>query len=414
MQKRDLEAGFGERFTQYYLSFLRDVFGEDLPDRSKIARILTSLGDNASVDEQVRSGRRISHILGDALGGLATSPRAADLSASVNDHMGSFRRENFSDFVDNSFDFSTRRAPPRNDQDFLFTKINHGFWEQLVMLYARSPDAEKLRTIMASNRFARMYISSGFLFALQTLFLKAAVHGEGVIDLREAGFAISFGNGTLSSAELKANIHADFEALQVIYSGAAIGSAAFFSALFGPRKMQVFDSCYAKDGLLYGDLEKDIGAWLQSSSRLVFVVPPHLQWIRYAPAKDLPQDVFMISGTKVHESWTAALYSVSLQMLSRLARGEGVTIITQSGVFSALLGLFLYLAKRDFLSGKGGVLGFFDLGQILDMANQEDGGPWLRKRAASIDEDPLEVRRRRSMLPIPPLFTTLPDAERPE
>ena len=51
MQKRDLEAGFGERFTQYYLSFLRDVFGEDLPDRSKIARILTSLGDNASVDE---------------------------------------------------------------------------------------------------------------------------------------------------------------------------------------------------------------------------------------------------------------------------------------------------------------------------------------------------------------------------
>ena len=189
MQKRGLDARFGKRFTQYYLSFLRDVIGADLTDQAKIARILVRLGDKASVDEQVRAGRRASNILGEALEGLAMSPRAADLSTSVNDHMESFRRENFSGFIDESFEFSTRQIPLGNDEDFLFTKINHGFWEQLVKLYSRSEDAEKLRDIKAPDRFAGMYVRSGFLFALQTLFLKTAVHGEGVIDMREAGFA---------------------------------------------------------------------------------------------------------------------------------------------------------------------------------------------------------------------------------
>jgi hypothetical protein len=52
--------------------------------------------------------------------------------------------------------------------------------------------------------------------------------------------------------------------------------------------------------------------------------------------------------------------------------------MTQSAVFSALLGLFLADARRR-LPLPGTVLRYFDLGQALDVAAPNAGGPWVRR-----------------------------------
>jgi hypothetical protein len=57
-----------------------------------------------------------------------------------------------------------------------------------------------------------------------------------------------------------------------------------------------------------------------------------------------------------------------------------VLVITQSAVFSALLGLFLADAKRRLLPAASR-LAYFDLGQVLDIATPEVGGHWVRTHA---------------------------------
>jgi hypothetical protein len=64
-----------------------------------------------------------------------------------------------------------------------------------------------------------------------------------------------------------------------------------------------------------------------------------------------------------------------------LAADGRVLVITQSAVFSALLGFFLAHARRQ-LPLPGTVLRYFDLGQTLDVAAPESGGMWVRRNQA--------------------------------
>ena len=67
----------------------------------------------------------------------------------------------------------------------------------------------------------------------------------------------------------------------------------------------------------------------------------------------------------------------SRHLLGRLAEDGRLLVITQSAVFSALLGCFLVEARRRLLPA-GNRLRFFDLGQVLDVAAPEAGGRWTR------------------------------------
>jgi hypothetical protein len=118
-------------------------------------------------------------------------------------------------------------------------------------------------------------------------------------------------------------------------------------------------------------------AFAAQSDRIVFAIPPHLRGIQLSESP-LPQEQVFLSGAKVHESWAVTLYATARHILRRLESHDRVMVITQSAAFSALLGLFLKLAK-DSLFPASKRLHFFDLGQVTDIANPKCGGPWISK-----------------------------------
>ena len=166
--------------------------------------------------------------------------------------------------------------------------------------------------------------------------------------------------------------------LHQIVLGASIGVKACFDSLFGQRRLAFCDGSFPKHGLKTGLLRECLHLFAAEADRVIFVIPPHLKGIRIAGTNVLHEHIF-ISGSMVHESWIASLYFTVGQILQRVAVEGRVLVITQSAVFSALLGLFLKSAK-DAVVPRGTIY-FFDLGQVTDIANPLGGGYWVKNHA---------------------------------
>ena len=267
--------------------------------------------------------------------------------------------------------------------DFIFVKINHGFWEQICALYSDQVDPKRMR-ITDLARYRPMYVDSRFVAPLACLIKRTSRCAEGILSFQNSTFGFSLGNGTFDHQEIMRSFHKQRPRAQRVSSGAAVGAVGFFNALFPGTRLHVHDGCFPKMGLETGLLRDAIDVCDQTADCVIFVVPPHLHDIRLSQSS-LPQEVLCVSGTIVHQSWIATLYAVSLPILRRLAGGDNLLVFTQSGVFSALLGLFLADAKTT-LGPRAGRLSFFDLGQVLDVANPVVSGPWLRRVGAVGDK----------------------------
>lgn len=264
-----------------------------------------------------------------------------------------------------------------DDVDVVYAKINHGFWEQVYALFAAF-DESRMR-INNPAVYRKQYVASGFLDALAAVFAATAV--PDVDSLRFAGvhLGVSLASGTHEHSDVLAGFGARTAAERKIVMGAAIGLTSWWDTLFPDRRPTFYDGSFPKRGLATGILRETL-AWAASrSERIVFVVPPHLVGVRLADASGAQETVTVPAAT-VHESWAGCLRAVAGHVLSRIADDGRVLVITQSAVFSGLLGLFLAHAKPRLLP-TGSRLRFFDVGQALDVAAPAARGGWARHYA---------------------------------
>jgi hypothetical protein len=262
-------------------------------------------------------------------------------------------------------------------RDFCYFKINHGFWEQIYALFG-PPDETKMRVI-DTPRYRSQYVESGFLAALDLLIRRSVADDGRIIRFPDVHFGVSLGHGMADHAT-EMSLFPQLEPRpQGRAIGAAIGVTAYFSSLFGDRRLRFCDGSFPKQGLATGQLAATLHDFAAQADRVVFVVPPHLRGIRLA-ASHLPQERLFVSGRVVHESWAAALAATGRRICGWLASGERLIVIGQAAVFAPLLALSLMLARAAGAS-RSGRLSFFDLGQVTDIAVPEDGGPWVRRHA---------------------------------
>jgi hypothetical protein len=264
--------------------------------------------------------------------------------------------------------------------DTCYVKINHGFWEHLYALFAPY-DAGRMR-ITDPSALRGMYVESGFLDALA-----AACRAWAADDPARAVrplFGVSLVAGTRDHDEVLATFAAREADHRRVIMGAAIGLVSWWDAILPGPRPGFHDGSFPKRGLQSGALAAALGAAAADAARVVFVVPPHLSAVRLAGCA-AAQETLTVPATAIHESWAACLHATVGHLLGRLAEEGSLVVITQSAVFSALLGLCLDDAKRA-LVGPGGRLRFFDLGQALDVAVPAAGGDWARRRAVQDDD----------------------------
>jgi hypothetical protein len=250
---------------------------------------------------------------------------------------------------------SQKEFSPMAGCDLYYLKINHGYWEQLLALFCE-PSRVAMR-IFDPSSFRSQYISSGFTDALDLAIRRAVSDDGSVIRFPHVHFGVSLSNGDFGHADVLADVPSNAFLRQVVL-GATIGLTAYFDSLFGQRRLSFCDGSFPKQGLKTGLLRECLHSFAAEADRVIFVIPPHLKGIRIA-GTNVPHEHLFVSGSMVHESWIALLYFIVSQILQRVAVEERVLVITQSAVFSALLGLFLQSAK-DAVVPQGNIY-FFDL-----------------------------------------------------
>ena len=291
--------------------------------------------------------------------------------------------------------FSIEYEPARymcSDQDCVYVKLNHGFWEDLYALFVKPAQQDRPRRLSLDISRAGT-VESGFLCALVYLFRhfsQATADGTAFRGVYVAGGVI---NGGLPHRHLMDSFETARPIAQTLVAGAAVGAAAFFAKLSGPGCIHLDDGCLPKYGHETGVLRDILKVHADASDRIIFVVPVHLRGIRLNVSAAPDQQVLHVSRRLVHESWIATLHTVASHILARMLSGERVLVITQCGPFAALLGLYLGRAARE-LRLQPGQLAYFDLGQVTDFANQEESGPWLTNHRHAIEDTGLFVRAR--------------------
>jgi hypothetical protein len=264
------------------------------------------------------------------------------------------------------------------DSDLCYVKINHGFWEQIYALFGKH-DPLRMR-IVDPRRFGTRYIASAFVDALVAATAAIARPNGARLHFDGVHLGSSIHNGTIGHDAILAGFPNRETIYKQVVLGAAIGLTAWWESLFPGLQPALCDGSFPKHGLATGLLRETLAWAADRSDRIVFVVPPHLDRIRLADTT-VPQESVLVPAKTVHESWVDALRATAGHVLACLAADGRVLVITQSAVFSALLGFFLAHARRQ-LPLPGTVLRYFDLGQTLDVAAPESGGMWVRRNQA--------------------------------
>lgn len=304
--------------------------------------------------------------------------REASLAADLAAIAPSVTVESLRNFAAERFDV----APPPDftalgDGDLGYVKINHGFWEQIYSIFA-PPDRERMR-VTGPARFRYRYVESGFLDFLETVIGRMTRTEGGQLRFQNLHFGVSLENGTHTHAENLAGFASRPPRQQLVMIGAAIGLAAWWRTIAPGQRPDFCDGSFAKQGLTLGTLRTTLAWAAARSERIIFVVPPHLAGIRLADVAT-PQETCIVPPKTIHESWASCLDATARHVLGRLAADGRLLVITQSAVFSAALGLFLFDARRRLLPGDAR-LRFFDLGQALDIAAPAEGGLWAKRHA---------------------------------
>jgi hypothetical protein len=276
----------------------------------------------------------------------------------------------------------TEIGPGALETDFIHIKVNHGYWEQVYAIVHQAHEPDLMR-IKSRYRYLVDYEHSYFMDALNVLMADHARLEEGTLRFPDIKFGFSFGNGDHRHAQIVRTADRKGPEELKVLAGVAIGARSMLAALTGAERFGFVDGAFAKVGLRDGTLESTLRTVADSSDEVVFVVPPHLEQVRMAGVPQHKQSTQLVSGKIVHQSWILSLHFVSEKVMPALEAGRSVAILTQSAVFSALMGLYLKSLK-DALKAPGR-LHVFDLGQVLDLGVGPEAGQWAKRAGIETD-----------------------------
>jgi hypothetical protein len=244
---------------------------------------------------------------------------------------------------------------------YIFTKLNHGFWEFFFSAYSDFSDADyasrKIRDRRMTNRPQATY-QSGFFEAFGAL-----VSGTGIDAGNESclAFGIGIGAGAESFDDMLDS------QLTEVSRGALMGMLSFWSSIDDTSNSVFRDGCEPRDVLFEGKLPQFMHNHVYGRDACLIISPSHLSKI------ELPEftgELFHLSipHVVVHQTWRVSLAIVLGQIDALLARYEKLTIIMQGANFATLAALALSQVLS--LEEKNRVK-FFDLGRLLDVARPD-------------------------------------------
>ncbi len=284
--------------------------------------------------------------------------------------------KDFQNYVDSKLEITPTEHVLRKGSKPYFIKINHGFWEQILGAGWK----QKPKTIgrpVSTKQYSKMYFETCFVSALSEAMQDSATVVNGKLSFDQMDFGFSLNNGMLPHKEILQNFSELTDEDRVVGRGAMVGLLAFAERSLSASRFTFVDGGFPKRSFLSGDL----AAWVEqaphSFDRIVYVVPPHLGRIRTAIANTIPQTIYQISGHQLFLSWMPTLSLVARGIHDKLLTGERLLVVTQSAVFSALLGTVLHQIAREF-DASDLPISFLDLGQVLDMAHPESAASWVQ------------------------------------
>lgn len=268
--------------------------------------------------------------------------------------------------------------------DFVLTKVNHGFWEQLFLITHDGYNPHITRPT-ALRGYRAAYLDSYFLDAFMSLCRDQTSTNESCLAIDGMIFGVSFSSGDQWHEKLLATLHKLDAEKQRIVRGVYAGLSVFLSGFPTAHQACFYDGAYAKQFLLDGSLSGLLEEVSSKADHVVFVVPSHLSGIHFTNLPLDRQTVLHVSGRVVHQAWPVTLAGVANPILMRLAAGEQVAVVVQAAVFSALLPLYLLQAKKKL--GLTGRLSFLDLGQALDVLTPETGSIWIKRQESRLSPE---------------------------
>ncbi|MDJ0994706.1 MAG: hypothetical protein QNI90_14105 [Dinoroseobacter sp.] len=285
-------------------------------------------------------------------------------------------REDFQHFVDSKLEITPSEDILREGRKPYFIKINHGFWEQILSSgWEQKP--KNIGRPVSAEHYSKIYFETCFVPALLEAMQGSATVVDGKLLFDQIDFGFSLNNGMLPHREILQNFPDLTDEDRVVGRGAMVGLLAFAERGLSASRFTFVDGGFPKRSFLSGDLAAWVEQAPQGFDRIVYVVPPHLGRIRTASANAIPQTVYQISGRQLLLSWMPTLALVARGINDKLLLGERLLVVTQSAVFSALLGTILHQIAREFDASDPPV-SFLDLGQVLDMAHPESAASWVQ------------------------------------
>ena len=269
--------------------------------------------------------------------------------------------------IDNVFDART----------FVFTKINHGYWEYLTCAARDHAGMPPLRKMRRNRLIERCRFTTLLASALR-------IHGQlsfpgdfqnTASPNRKISFGLSFNNGDFpTSREIGLP-------LGPITQGAMTGSLGFFDTYIGSRAYRFHDGGFGKMLFWSGELRSFLSRLRESSDAIAFIVPQHLQniamrdWYRYAETIVLP--------VQVNQLWPVVLPYVAGRLLKILDGFSRLTVLVMIGPISTPIGILVDSIGASLRSAE---IRYLDLGQVLNIVtvpgNHEKGvgAPWVDRK----------------------------------
>ena len=244
-------------------------------------------------------------------------------------------------------------------QGALVSKVNHGFWEHLIYLYASQAQRKNLRDVNLSLR-QRQYFEGGFLSALLSAW------GQGQSQSAYHQF-VSLTSGIAAFSNVFPVFSGKDNKLGPVQRGACkcliIAADVFrhgFSA--SEEKFSVFDSYFINSSFENRKFIPMATESYSTESTCLIIGPPSLSKLKIKEWKG--KHAYMaISESKAMGLWRFHLDSLIMALDKILDSSDRVLILFQGAVLSPIF--CAYLAQQNRFDRSR--VNFFDLGRLLDL-----------------------------------------------
>lgn len=243
-----------------------------------------------------------------------------------------------------------------DDENIIYTKINHGYWEFLLNSFVSIESTDKYRDLSLSPH-PESWKKSGF-HAILFDAIRTIADEKDNDDRLKVAVSLSAGDKAY-----KNTISSD---LSAVSRGALVGLLAFIEALGLNNAISLYDGCAPRNMIKNNEFDVFFGSQLDAFDAVLLIVPPGLKCLDF-PCYKGKVYTLSIPGQIVHET-VRVLIPVILGVLDRLInKHRSVCVITQSAVLAPLAAIYIH----KMFGNKSRSISFFDLGRILDISRPE-------------------------------------------